>query len=208
MRFRLARVFVLLIIVGVFAPYAGALEVNAELGISTVSMAAINERIQFYADQYHESIAGIHSAANITLGATFGVSLLGVQPCVYGHGLFAGSTSGGGPIRVDALGFSAGGKYAIGPWVVKSDLGLYRGTFTFLQAGYNAVFGWGFGINGEVGYVVGLTSGFELALCVKLRWLTIGKMSDQFGTSYEDRGHPFFSMNGVGIGLALAWTVW
>jgi len=208
MQHRIAIFGILFAIILAWVPYVEALEFNVAVGLSTVRMTAINQQIQLYADDHHESIAGIHSAWSLSLGTTLRMSILGVEPCVSGYGLFASSGSGGGPIQATALGVAAGGRYAIGLWDVSADLGIYRGTFSFPRAAYDVLSGWGIGINGAIEYTFRLTARIALGVSLTLRWLTIEQMSDQFGTPYLDRGGPFFDSSGLGVGISFRWIAW
>ena len=208
MRYWVAIFVVLFAMTLAWVPYVKALEISSEVGFSTARMEAINQQIQVYAYDHHELISGIHSALSLKLGTTFRFSILGIKPCIYGYGLFASSKSGGGPIKTTALGLAAGGRYTIGPWNVITDLGIYRGAFSFLRAGYDGLSGWGLGINGTLEYKFRLTTRISVAMSLTLRWLTIGQMSDRFGTPYVDRGGPFFDFSGVGAGVSFNWIAW
>ena len=208
MQHRVALFLTLLAMMLVLGPCAAALEINAAVGLSTVSMVAINQQIQLYADDHHESIAGIHSALSLSLGTTFRLSVLGLHPCIYGHSLFASSGTGGGPIQTTALGLAAGGRYAIGPWSVHADLGVYRGTFSFPRAAHDVLSGWGVGINGAIEYEFHLTERISAAISFTLRWLTIGKMFDESSIAHMGREAPFFDCSGVGAGISLEWIAW
>ena len=204
---RVGVVVVLVMVVLSWGTSAASVEISASLGFSTVRMAYINEQIQLYADDHHdESIGGIHSALSSDFGVVLPFSILGVEPCVYGRGLYTGL--GESHTQSTALGLSVGGRYLVATWGVQANLGVYRGTFSFLRAGYDGLRGWGIGIDGAIEYSIPLTARLSAAVSITARWLTVDALSDRSGTSHAGREAPFLDFSGVGAVVTLRWIAW
>jgi hypothetical protein len=199
------RLVVLAVCVVLGGVATSASDVTVALFGFASSMEHVNTLIEEYEVGVDQDLGEMHTGAGAELGMGL-VSFLRTGRIGWGgRGVLARLSTRDASIRSSLIGVYVKAEQSFGRWVAGADVGAYWGAFSFPQARFVGLTGWGPGVTGSVAYRLPLLSHIAFGADVRLQWLPIVEMKDAEGQRYRGRGTPFLDFSGVSASIELTW---